>query len=437
MARLDLLGHQADLVDDETSPVLVLKGGLRSGKTVAAVVKSLRMAQAAWPKPVLLCEPTYQMLRDVFVETARDLLGRLGVPYDWHRTDHILTVYPSSPRPLRIFCRSLDRPERMVGITVGGAIVDEWESCTEEGIIRVRERITPGVGETYTPQLVLVGTPEGFGFGYEWCEASPLPGLRLITARTADNVFVGASYVDTVRQVLTDGEARERLDGVRTAKAGTVYSRFTRSRHCGGPCLDDGELFIAADFNVSMMAWAFVLVDKAGNRAHVVGELIGRNTDTLEQSERAADWIADWYSRRDRRHRTRDDVRRMQIPVVCDASGASRSAVVPLSHVALLLQAGFRPQYPASNPRVEDRIASVQLLLAQTPAQMTIDPVAAPYVARCLESQPYDASGRPDKSAALGLDHGADALGYLVHWLWPTWAPRGNAPSAAPRRRRA
>lgn len=427
-ARIELLPHQAELVEDDASPVLVLKGGLRAGKTVGAVVKSMRMARVAWPKPILVVEPTYQMLRDVFVETARTVFDKAGVPYEWHRTDHILTVFPRSSTPLRMYCRSLDRPERMVGFTAGGAIVDEWESCTEEGIMRVRERITPGADDLWTPQLVLVGTPEGFGFGYTWTEEKPLPGLRLITARTVDNFYVGESYIAGVRSMLSEGEARERLEGIRTAKEGAVYSRFSRAKHCGAPCLVDGDIEIAADFNVSMMAWVFLRVDPHTQQMHVVGELVGRNTDTMEQSERAAYWLADYYGKTTGRPHTRDDIRRMRVKVCMDASGAARSAVVPLSHATTLLQAGYQPQYPASNPRIEDRVASVQRMLARDPPSLTIDAAAAPYLMRCLEAQPYDKSGHPSKDPRLALDHAVDALGYSVFWHFPAWRPAPNRP---------
>lgn len=426
MPRLELLPHQADLVEDEESTIVVLKGGLRSGKTFALVAKAMRMAAVAWPKPILVVEPTYQMLRDVFVETARTIFDRLGIEYEWHRTDHIMTVFPSSSRPLRLFCRSLDRPERMVGFTCGGALVDEWESCTEEGILRVKERITPGTGENYTPQLVLGGTPEGFGFGYRWTEEKPLEGLRLITARTTDNVFVDGSYVEGLRQMLSEGEARERLEGIRTAKEGAVYTRFSRAKHCGPPCLTDGDIEIAADFNVGCMAWVFLRVDKHGQRMHVVGELVGRNTDTMEQSERAAHWLSDWYTRTTGQRHTRDDIRRMRVKVCMDASGASRSAVVPLSHATTLMQAGFVPQFPSSNPRIEDRVASVQRMLARDPPSLTIDAKAAPYLVRCLEAQPYDKSGHPSKDPKLALDHSCDAIGYSVFWHFPAWKPAPN-----------
>lgn len=421
-----MLDQQADLVEDEDSPILVYKGGLRAGKTFGALLKAMRMAERAWPLPILLCEPTYGMISDILVETAKTMEAEFDVPFHWHGSRHILTAFPDDDRPLRMFCRSLEHPDRIVGMTMGGAIVDEWESCTWDAIKRVRERVTPKRGDTSRKQLVLVGSPEGFGFGYRFAEEKPPPGLRLITARTADNPHVSAEYIANVREVLTEGEARERLEAMRTAKEGAVYSRFSRAKHCGPACVDVGDVEIAADFNVGMMAWLFVRVDKHSQRVHVLGELVGHNTDTMEQSERAAHWLADYYTRETGRRHDRDDIRRMRVRVVMDASGASRSAVVPLSHAAVLLQAGYQPQYPAANPRIEDRVASVQRMLARDPPSVTIDVAKAPYLVRCLEAQPYDKSGYPSKDPKLQLDHANDALGYCIFWHFPAWKPGPN-----------
>lgn len=422
LARFAALPHQADFVEDVHAPIVVLTGGLRAGKTYAAVLKAVSMAMRS-SHPILVVEPTYQMMRDVFVRACEEILTQCRIPYRWHRTEHIFSIGRARRREL--VCRSLDRPERMIGFTAGGAVVDEWESCTEEGIQRVRERITDVHGEGVR-QLALVGSAEGFGFGYRWCEEAPLPGLRVIRARTLDNPYVSRSYVDGVRAMLSDADARERLEGIRTQRGGTVYSRFDRAVHCAAPCVERerGHVEVWADFNVETMAWLLVRVDDKARRAHVFGEIIGHHTDTIAHSERTAHAIADAMSRERGRTVSRDEVRAMRIPIVCDASGAARSAVVPLSHVAVLMSSGFAPLYAPANPRVEDRIASVQMALAER--RLTIDAKAAPYAVRCLQAQPYDRSGAPSKDPKLGLDHGADAIGYGVHWHWPTWAPRPN-----------
>lgn len=418
MRTIGLLPHQHAFVAEEAAPVVVLKGGFRAGKTVAAVAKCLRMAQRAWPLPVVVMEPTYRMIERVFVDTARRMLSEWDVPCEWHKADAELVAWPSSPRPLRMLCVSAERPETVMGLTAGGGLVDEWELCGEEAVVAVRSRLTPLV-DGGAPQLALVGTPEGFGFGYRWTEESPLPGLRLISARTADNRFVGASYAEAMRTVLSEGEAREKLEGIRTAATGVVYSRFNRGIHCRPPPQQLGayRLQVWADFNVDPMVWALAWV--GADEAYVAREVIARHTDTMAHADLAMRACAEELGMPD------SEARRQGIELICDASGNNRHTSSTYSDVAIANRAGFRVKHPASNPLVDDRVASVQRLLAE--GRLFIDDKRAPYFVRCLETQPYDSAGRPSKDPKLGLDHGADVVGYGVFWHWPTWKPRANA----------
>lgn len=417
MRTIGLLSHQYRFVAEEAAPVVVLKGGFRAGKTVAAVAKCLRMAQRAWPLPVVVMEPTYRMIERVFVETARRMFGEWQVPFEWHKADAELVAYPSSPRPLRMLCVSAERPETIMGITAGGGLVDEWELCGEEAVVAVRSRLTP-LQDGAAPQLALVGTPEGFGFGYRWTEEQPLPGLVLVSARTADNRFVGEAYAEAMRTVLSEAEAREKLEGIRSAPTGVVYSRFNRAAHCRPAPRELGafRLQLWADFNVDPMVWAVSWV--GADSAYVVREVIGRHTDTMAHAEYAMRCAAEELGVRE------DEARRMGIELICDASGSARHTSSTYSDVAICTRAGFRVKHPASNPLVEDRVASVQRVLAE--GRLFVDPARAPYLVRCLETQPYDSAGRPSKDPSLGLDHGADVIGYGVFWAWPAWKPRAN-----------
>lgn len=419
-AVASLLPHQAAVVGDTTSPVVVLVGGFRAGKTVAAVAKLLVMADACWPLPVIAMEPTYRMIERVLLETARRMWSSWGVPFVWRSASAELIAYPDSDRPLRILCVSAERPENIMGVTAGGGLVDEWELCGEQAVVALRSRLTP-LGDA-RPQLVLVGTPEGFGFGYRWTEEAPLAGLRLVRARTVDNRHVDASYVEGIRAVLSDGEAREKLEGIRTAREGVVFSRFNRALHCAPmPPVADWErlgleLEVWADFNVNPMTWLLALV--GANRAHIIEDVIGSHTDTMRHGEVLRSRISsllkiDEYQ-----------VREKRVRVICDAAGEQRHTSSTQSDVALLTRAGYVVRHPAANPRIEDSIASVQRMLAE--GRLMVDPARAPYAARCLESLPYDKHGAPSKDPKLGLDHGADCVRYGVHFRWPAWKPMAN-----------
>lgn len=57
---------------------------------------------------------------------------------------------------------------------------------------------------------------------------------------------------------------------------------------------------------------------------------------------------------------------------------------------------------------------------------LRINTYACPTLTEALEEQAYDSNGLPDKST--GVDHILDALGYMIHYLFPvrrkTFTPR-------------
>jgi hypothetical protein len=412
-----LLPHQLALVGDRTSRIRVLQGGYRSGKTVAGVAAVVDMAFRSGGFPILVVEPTYRMVVDVFVATARRMLDAWKLPYTWHKTDKILTV--GKRKQVEILCRSADEPRSLEGITAGGLLVDEWELCDVEALTTAMARVSMGPCQ----QIVLTGTPEGYGPAYEMILAKPSPDVRQWSVTSSANSYLSSTYVESMRQRMDDSTASEKLDGVRTAKGGRVYGRFDRRVHCVSPVVNRGTIQIACDFNVRYMHWIVVETDQSQRTTHVVGEVIKEGgTTTDEHAERVAQWIAQYLTRTRGRHYTRDDVYQMRLQAFVDASGTALRSTSTKSDVALLTQAGFRAVHGNANPPVKDRVNTLNVLFRDR--RVTVDAAAAPVLTRALETQALDKHGDPDKRG--DIDHGIDALGYLCHWQWPVHRPRAN-----------
>ena len=412
-----LLPHQLALVGDRTSRIKVLQGGYRSGKTVAGVAAVVDMAFRSGGFPILVVEPTYRMVVDVFVATARRMLDAWKLPYTWHKTDKILTI--GRRKQVEILCRSADEPRSLEGITAGGLLVDEWELCDVEALTTAMARVSMGPCQ----QIVLTGTPEGYGPAYEMILAKPSPDVRQWSVTSSANSYLSSTYVESMRQRMDDSTASEKLDGVRTAKGGRVYGRFDRRVHCVSPVVNRGTIQIACDFNVRYMHWIVCETDQSQRTTHVVGEVIKEGgTTTDEHAERVAQWIAHYLTRTRGRHYTRDDVYQMRLQAFVDASGTALRSTSTKSDVALLTQAGFRAVHGNANPPVKDRVNTLNVLFRDR--RVTVDAAAAPVLTRALETQALDKHGDPDKRG--DIDHGIDALGYLCHWQWPVHRPRAN-----------
>lgn len=319
---VEMLPKQLDGLDDKESKIIIYRGGYRSGKTTFLVAKAIQLGFRHYPHPVLAVEPSYPMIRSVFVASAFRLCGEWGLPIIWRESKKMLII-GSSKRRIEIWCRSADKPRSLEGLTVGSLVGDEWELWDVEALKVAMARVS--IGPEDAQQIVLGGTPEGFGKGYELLEADPEPTTNVIISRTRDNTFVRKSYEADMRSRLSEAEGAEKLDGERTAPEGRVYTRFDRALHCKPKSLDGmrkWRLEAWCDFNVATMAWAFVLVSEDGRRFHVVGELVQHHTDSQRHAAAALKWIKAFCLANRRPVPSR-------VHAVLDASSDERSAITP------------------------------------------------------------------------------------------------------------
>jgi hypothetical protein len=107
------------------------------------------------------------------------------------------------------------------------------------------------------------------------------------------------------------------------------------------------------------------------------------------------------------------------IYVYPDASGQSRkSNNASESDLSILRSAGFSVRVNPTNPRVKDRVLSLNAMVHKAgERRYRVNPETCPQLVEALEKQPYDKNGEPDKAG--GLDHIVDAAGYFVAYRYP------------------
>ncbi len=402
---ISLLKHQAELVLDRTSRVLCFVAGVRSGKTWGANAKACMLGIENGDLPILFVEPTYRMLEDVALRTFAAMFEDWGVTYDFHKTS--MTLRPHIGDGFDILLRSADSPERLMGVTVAAAVMDEAGQCSEAVAKELLKRVSHP--KARLRQLVLAGTPEGMNWFRDWAEEPVNDSSSTIRAKTYDNPYLDEDYIAEVLSYLSDEEAQQYIEGQFVPPGGRIYHRFDRQKHLRpAPDLRGGQYQMWCDFNISLQAWAMVRV--VGGEAHIFDECVGEG-DTQTRGDIANRKWQDY------------GIQPQQVDVYCDASGSARRTSATMSDVLLLKRAGYKSvRHPAANPAVRDRIAAVNLALSED--RLFIDPGAA-YHLKCLEGQGRDKHGEPDKSS--GLDHGADAIGYGVCNQWPIRvSARGN-----------
>ncbi|HCY85925.1 MAG TPA: terminase [Desulfobacteraceae bacterium] len=389
-------------------------GGFGSSKTFSGC---MAMCQHFYEWPGInqgYFAPTFPHIRDIFYPTIDEVSHLMGLNVDIKEGNKEVHFYSGGAYRGTAICRSMDRPQYIVGFKIGHALADELDILTIEKartawrkiIARMRYKVSGlknGVDVTTTP--------EGFKFVYQlFVKAlAENPSLRqnygLIQASTYDNEEnLPEDYIPSLVEAYPPELIAAYLEGqFVNLTSGTVYRAYDRNIHNSSETIQENEpLYIGMDFNVQHMA-ATIYVQR-GKQWHAVAEL----KDVFDTPEIISIIKERWQ---DKKH---------SITIYPDATGKNRkSNNASESDILLLKHAKFKIKAKASNPAVKDRVQATNKALHDGILFVNAD--ECPTVATSLEQQAYDSNGEPDKSS--GFDHQNDATTYPVAYEMPIKRP--------------
>lgn len=356
--------------------------------------------------------PTYPQIRDIFYPTIEEVLHDWGMRCQIKTSDKEVDVYTGNTYRGTVICRSLDRPETIVGFKIGHALIDELDVMKEDKaqlawrkiIARMRYKV-----DGLRNGVDVTTTPEGFKFTYrqfveQLSQNDKLCDLYgIVHASTYDNE---SNLPDDYIPSLVASYPKELISAYINGQfvnltSGSVYPSYSRERCRSKETIQQGEtLYIGQDFNVYRMT--SVIFVKRTNGFHAVAELVD-----LRDTPQVIRTIKDrWPS--------------SKIVIYPDSSGKSaKSSDASVSDIALLQQAGFETRFKPTNPAVRDRVMSVNKSFEA--GLQWVNDATCPKYAQSLEQQVYDKAGEPDKSS--GKDHATDAGGYVIAYEFPIHRP--------------
>lgn len=416
MLEVELTRPQTEFVQ-ATERFTAFVGGFGSGKTFSLFCRML-IDKFNYPDiDLLYCAPTYTLIRDIAYAELPSLLGETPVSWRLNRSDNVLYIEGYG----KILFRTMDRPEKIVGFNIGKAYLDELDTLPEHHaqafwikvIARMRQRSRV---EGFQNQIFIATTPEGYRFTYKTFGKEVRDNYRLVKAPTRSNPHLPEGYIDSLMQAYPANLIEAYLDGeFVNLTSGTVYYAYSRAdplfHHELYPPQHpmEGRILVGVDFNVyNMHAVAAIMRD---NKLYVFKEYCQvRDTPTLLRM--LEEDLLGVYTN--------------SIVVYPDSTGKSASSMnASVSDIRLINDMrGFSVDAPSKNPRIEDRVASVNgaFMSATGDQKLFVHKNFCPVLQESLEQQIYDSNGKPDKST--GHDHILDCLGYMVHRIFPV----GGAP---------
>lgn len=390
--------------------------GRRFGKTFLGKAEMRRAARLAMKWNVSIedeiwyCAPTQKQAKRVFWRRLKQ-----SIPPHWRASkpnETELSITLVSGHILR--CVGLNNYDDLRGSGLFFVLIDEWADCPYaawEEVLRpmlstCRYTID---GITYIGGHALrIGTPKGFNHCYDsWFSGQEgrEPDHKSWLYTSIDGGNVPEEELEAARRKMDPRTFRQEYLASFENYQGVVYYCFDRrENHTDDEVLQGDELHIGMDFNVGKMAAVvYVIKDKF---PHALDEFMDV-FDTPAMIEA----ISKKYSKENH-----------LIKIYPDASGKNRkssNAKASESDIALLEKAGFVVRVNSTNPAVKDRVNAVNAMYCNTYGErrMKVNTKKCPKLTQCLERQIYGADGEPDKKG--GFDHGNDAGGYPVAYLYP------------------
>lgn len=395
--------------------------GFGSGKTW---VGSAGLCRHFWEHPKVNAgyfAPTYPQIRDIFYPTIEEVAEDWGLRVETNESNKEVHVYSGRRYRGTIICRSMEKPQTIVGFKIGKALVDEVDILTIDRATQAWRKIIARMrqtGEGLLNGVDVTTTPEGFKFVYRQFvrEVREKPQLAsrygLIQASTYDNeTNLPADYIPSLFETYPPQLIEAYLNGqFVNLTSGTIYHAFDRKLNACNDVERPGEpLHIGMDFNVGQMA-AITHVKRDG-LPRAVDEIID-GYDTPDMIRRIKERYWEYEGGEYRKTR--------EIRIYPDASGDSRKSVnASETDLSLLREAGFQVRSNRANPPVKDRINAMNGMFhnATGERRYLVNVDRCPTYADCLEQQVWADNGEPDKKS--GNDHPNDAGGYFIHHEYP------------------
>jgi hypothetical protein len=372
----------------------VLVAGRRTGKSFLC---RFILYQKARQNPATVCwyvAPTYRMARQIMWKELKEHVPTHEIQKK-DETDLRIELVNGSI----IALRGADNPDSLRGVGLDLAVLDEVQDIDPDTWLAV---LRPALADRMGRAL-FCGTPKGFNWFYDiFSGAEAQPDWEAFRFRTIEGGRVAPDEIEAARRSMDERLFRQEFEAAFETQSGRVYHAFERNLNCVP--LDDtgGTLHIGMDFNVNPMS-AIICVE-AGNELHAIDEisLPDANTSMMAQA------LRDRYGNR-------------HAAVYPDPSGKARktSAAVGQTDFSILEGFGFDVVASRKAPPVVDRINEVNALTADSDGvrRFYVDPKCT-HLIKSLEGLVYKiGTSVPDKTS--GLDHMADALGYLIHEMYP------------------
>ncbi len=382
-------------VADDPHRFRVCVSGRRFGKTHLAIRELCRFAR----QPGRLCwlvEPSYRMAKQIVWDKLKQKLFELNWIERVNESDLSIRLVNGST----IALRSADNPDALRGMGISGILImDEAQDIDSKAWTEV---LRPTLSDTGGHAL-FTGTPKGVGNWLYDLYNMPKQSRQWAAWQftTLEGQQVTEQELEQARQDLDEKTYKQEYEASFETWAGVIYYNFGDHNIQPQPGRMPDQLHIGGDFNIDPMSACVAIKTQKG--LHIVDEIsiYGSNTDEMVEEIR-------------NRYPTQSIVYYPD-----PASKQRKTSAGGRTDLSILQNAGFTVRVRPSHTPVRDRINAVNgaLKSVSNHIKLSVSPTCKSVI-RSLTKQSYkEGTSVPDNND--NLSHMADAVGYLVDYIYP------------------
>ena len=389
------LSDPQQVICNDESRFRVAVTGRRFGKTHVAMRELARFASKP-DQEVWYVSPSYRMSKGIVWDALKGKLKELRWIEQSNEAELKLRLKNGSV----IHLKGADNPDSLRGRGLNFIILDEFQDIDKRTWTEVLRPTLSDKGG----HALFTGTPRGVGsFSHEmFTMAQSTDNWGAHTFTTLDGGNVPASEIEEAKRDMDQKTFEQEYLATFNTYSGVVYYNFDR-KYTVQPCngKDITEIHCGLDMNIDPMSCCISVIEN--NVIYIVDEIsmTGSNTDE----------VCDELKRRYPNSR---------IIMYPDPAGRQRkTSAGGRTDISILQNAGFRVNVRNNHTPIRDRVNAVNSKLknAKGVSTLFVDPKCK-QVINSLERLVY----KPGTSIVEKdgkHDHMADAVGYLVDFLYP------------------
>jgi hypothetical protein len=391
---MPLSSAQETIVKDDNR-FRVAVTGRRFGKTHVAMRELAKHASKP-DQQVWYVAPSYRMCKNILWDQFKGKLKDLRWIDQTNEAELKIRLKNNST----IYLKGADNPDSLRGVGLNFIVLDEFQDIDP----RVWTEVLRPTLSDKGGKAMFLGTPRGVGsFSHEmFTMAQSTENWGAWTYTTLDGGNVPEEEIEQAQRDMDQKTFEQEYLATFNTYSGVVYYNFDREytvQSCNNK--DITEIHCGIDFNVDPMSVCISVIEN--HNVYFIDEICMRGSNTDE--------VCDELRRRYKNSR---------IIMYPDPAGRQRkTSAGGRTDISILQNAGFGVQVRNAHTPIRDRVNAVNAKLKNskgTPS-LFVDPKCKQIITS-LERMVY----KPGTSIIEKdgeLDHMADAVGYLVDFLYP------------------